>query len=308
MAIKFLPLYFLLLFSCNQNNIENEAETSSEEISDTVPDFNYQLNKEDTKYDPGEELVEISGLEYLNDSVHLCIQDEEGIVFFFNLRTENVVRKLRFHGQGDFEGVARAGNDLWVLKSDVTLYRIINFTEENPRVEKHTTRLGEDQDAEGLCYDEKHHRLLIACKDDAGINNKNKKAVYAFDLNKKEILEQPVILIDSEEMREHVLDNALDEVSLAVREAITLSGSKSFIRPSAIAIHPADGSVFILSSRFSILIVLNADYTVRHVLSVENDHFLQPEGITFSSGGDLYISNEGNNLTPNILKFSQRDK
>jgi hypothetical protein len=48
---------------------------------------------------------------------------------------------------------------------------------------------------------------------------------------------------------------------------------------------------------------MKRDGSVSHIKTLDKRIFRQPEGISFSSGGDLYISNEGDNGRGNILKF-----
>jgi uncharacterized protein YjiK len=127
--------------------------------------------------------------------------------------------------------------------------------------------------------------LLLSVKDgNAATDFKN---VYAFDLTKKTMVSEPVIRIDlnDEELR-------------------STKGKKGkTIRPSAIGIHPTTGDYYITDGPQRRLIVMSPAGDVKSILSLGKD-FQQPEGITFSPQGEMFISNEGTKEAGNILQVS----
>ena len=63
-------------------------------------------------------------------------------------------------------------------------------------------------------------------------------------------------------------------------------------KPSAAAIHPITGELYIIASVNHILVILNKDRSVKHAYKINPGLFKQPEGLTFTPNGDLIISNE----------------
>jgi uncharacterized protein YjiK len=79
---------------------------------------------------------------------------------------------------------------------------------------------------------------------------------------------------------------------------------KRGFRPSAIARNPLNNEWYILSSVNKLLIVADKEWKVLAVHELNGNKFNQPEGIAFDLHGNLYISNEGDDLAEgNILKF-----
>ena len=79
----------------------------------------------------------------------------------------------------------------------------------------------------------------------------------------------------------------------------------SKFKPSAIAIHP-DGNIYVLSSFSKTLLVLSPDGFILNKVVLDEALFRQPEGITFNTKGDLFISNEKNKGAPTLLRFNYR--
>src|SRR5688500_11831849 len=57
------------------------------------------------KWDLPEELKEVSGISFLGNEKFACVQDEEGTVFIYNLRSGKIEKKIAFTPAGDFEGI-----------------------------------------------------------------------------------------------------------------------------------------------------------------------------------------------------------
>ena len=72
-------------------------------------------------------LREVSDITMLSNSVVACIQDEQGIVFRFDLKKGTIVSRDSFFVDGDYEGITKVKNDLYVLRSDGMLIEIKNL-------------------------------------------------------------------------------------------------------------------------------------------------------------------------------------
>ena len=64
-------------------------------------------------------------------------------------------------------------------------------------------------------------------------------------------------------------------------------------RPSDIAIHPQTKEIYMLEGAKPKLLILDKNGVAKNGYSLSKKIFPQPEGITFSPDGDLYISSEG---------------
>ena len=101
----------------------------------------------------------------MGDGKLACIQDEDGIIFIYDLNKEAVVREIEFEDAGDYEGIEIVGNDIWILKSKGDLYRVKNWLDDQKRsVKKYETELSKKNDCEGFGLDPADSTILIACK------------------------------------------------------------------------------------------------------------------------------------------------
>ena len=70
-------------------------------------------------------LNEISALSMSLDGQRLiAVQDEEGDLFFLDKKNGKIVEEVPFWKDGDYEGVESVGDDIFVVKSSGTIYKI----------------------------------------------------------------------------------------------------------------------------------------------------------------------------------------
>ena len=233
------------------------------------------------------QLLEISGLSYIDDNRFACVQDELGTIFIYNIASSSIEKEISFGGVGDYEGLAVVGETVWVLRADGKLFEVNNITAVKPVVKEYSTHLTIKQDSEGLCYDRKNNRLLIAIKG-AEPDAADYKGIYAFDLASKKMNQEPVFKIN-------LLHEVFESNSSGKKK-------KGVINPSGIAIHPISGDMYIVDGRNSKLLITAATGSIKNLYQLNNNEFAQPEGISFNSPGDLFIANEGTNQPGNILQ------
>jgi hypothetical protein len=86
-----------------------------------------------------------------------------------------------------------------------------------------------------------------------------------------------------------------------------LGGKEEKFKPSAAAIHPLTKELYIVSSVNKALVIADRNGKVRKVYRLDPGIFKQPEGITFSPAGDLFISNEAADVgAANILIYKTK--
>jgi hypothetical protein len=261
--------------------------------------FGYNLSKPAETFKLKNRLQEISGLSFSNKHTIACIQDEDGEIFFFDVKKEEVTSKVKFAKDADYEGVEFVGKLAYAVKMNGTLYEIENIGKKNQDVTKYETVLNPDNDVEGLAYDAKENRLLLACKGKAGDGKrfKNKKAIYQFDLVKKKLDPHPAFLISQDSIRQDLKGNKMRDAYADFVEFFSpKKGSISF-QPSGISVHPITGNIFVISATANLLVVMNREGKTLYMEKLPGKLFKQPEGITFSQNGDLFIANEGQGKT-----------
>jgi uncharacterized protein YjiK len=272
--------------ACSQDNKTNRL------FENPNYKFPYQFTEPDKSWKLPLSLVEISGLSFIDDHRLACIQDENGIIYIFNLKSGEVETEVNFGENGDYEDIVIVDSDAWVLKSNGTLFKVTDYLiKAEPVIKKYTTALSGKNNAEGLAYDPVNKNLLIACKEDPYMDEKEGsgvKAIYSFNPEKKQLDTEPVLLIN------------LDTVNY-------YKGDATF-KPSGIAIHPITGEIYILGSVGKLLLVLSRKGEMLAMIKLSSHIFRQPEGICFSPDGILYISNEGAGKEGTILEFEPRNK
>ncbi|PWK26798.1 uncharacterized protein YjiK [Arcicella aurantiaca] len=272
-AVVILGVFFI--YACTPKKQKEDDKPSEKSELVNLP---YDLENPSEQYTLPKKLKEISGLSYFKNNQLVCVNDEEGKIFVYDLSKKEIVDKIPFGKDGDYEGVEVVGDEVFVLKSNgrVKGFKIgLPFEREidctNPDVIEY----------EGLAYDPKTKHLLLAAKE--RVKDKDgKKMIYAYDFERKVLFKNIAI------PEEQVTDKA---------------NGKEF-KPSGIAVHPKTGQIFIIASSGKKLLVLAEDGQKEALISLNPKAFRQPEGICFSPEGDLFISSEGKDGDGYILKFS----
>ena len=240
------------------------------------------------RWDLPSELVEISGITFTGANEVASVQDEAGTIYFYDLGTKKITRRVPFGGSGDYEGIAVAGTTAYVIRADGTLFEVPNYTGGKPAVKSYKTGLTVDQDVEGLAYDAKNNRLLLAIKGEEP-GNEDYKGIYAFNLTTKQLAKEPVYRI--------LLNDTVFKGESGKKK-------KSIMQPSDLAVHPTTGELYITEGAKPKLLVLDAGGKARNLYKMSTKDFTQPEGIAFNERGELFISNEGGKGIGTILKVA----
>lgn len=251
-----------------------------------------ELKKDGSKYeilqkwDLPEALNEISGITWISEDLIACIQDEDGIIFIYNLETSSVEKQIEFGRGGDYEGIAVVGKDAYVLRSDGIIMEVAGFMDEEPQVYQHVTSVNQlpGINIEGLCADPSNDRLLLATKERK--SSSKQKEIYAVDIDQKSSGGEPLFTVDFS-------DPIFQDIK----------GKEKFM-PGEIGIHPKSGEIYILDGSEPKLLIAGKEGSLKEIIIFNRKEFANPEGLTFSPEGELYISNEAEITPANILKVS----
>lgn len=252
-------------------------------------------------------LHEISGLTEIDSTTFACIQDEKGILFIYDLLAKEIKKQYAFFTKGDYEGIARVEDTIYVLRSDGTLFEISDYNSNDVNVIPYPTYIPVINN-EGLCYDTPGKRLLIAGKDNTGKGGgiKDKRFVFGFDLKTKSVLPEPVFTFSIKSLKEYAVNSGFDLPVKQKKKKKVMSGEPVMLfKPSAMCFHPVTGDLIILSSEDHLLFVFDKSGNIKNIVSLSPLLFTQPEGITFLGNGDMLISNEGSSKSSaNLLRFN----
>src|SRR5690606_28514729 len=246
-------------------------------------------------------LHEVSGLTMIDQNTLACVQDELGIVFFYNLESKKIERQIQFAKEGDFEGITEVGDDIYILRSDGQLTKLKNYKSEDYKIETIYTNVPAD-DNEGLCYDTANNQLLIGCKSKLNVlpENKELRAIYGFDLKTGKLRLRPVFEFDI-----HKISALTKAIGIKVP-----SGKKKEVKIkfgiSAIAIHPVSQKLYLISAKDHLLFVFDRNGNPEYAELLDKQVFNKAEGITFLANRDLLISNEGEKQNPTLLRFKMQ--
>ncbi len=265
--------------------------------------FPYKLHDPEQKLILPDVLREISGITLTDLDNFACVNDEMGVVYIYSISENSVLKQFSFADSGDYEDITRVENSLYVLRSDGVITEIMNFNSEGRTVKSYSTQIPAKNN-EGLCYDEKNHRLLIACKSKSGTDKgaKDFRAVWGFDITEKKLSEKPIYLFELKAIREFASQKDI-VITNKSKDDNTEEVQEIKMKSSAISIHPVTEDIYILSASEFLLFVIDKLGVIKHIEPLDKQLFKKAEGLTFYPNGDMLISNEGVNEKPSIYIF-----
>lgn len=220
-------------------------------------------------------LAEISGLALTPDGRLLAHGDETARIFEIDYRRGTIVKRFRLGekgAHGDFEGIAVAGENIYLLSSDG---RIFEFREGAPggnvQYTVHDTKLGKECEFEGVAFDPALGSLLMACKTVGTPKLKEFLVIYRWN-------------IDDEG------DSRLSQLTIPMAQVIGTNDWKAF-KPSDITVDPASGNYVMVSAQQKALVEVTPAGAVVLVRPLPDGHEMT-EGIAITKDGILILSDE----------------
>lgn len=294
MSIKhFIIVLILGICACTTNN-----NFTSEDVGA------YDLANPNTKDDLPRILTEVSGLSNIDNATFACIQDEKGILFIYDLLQKKIKQEHHFSHDGDYEGIAKVGEDMYILRSDGMIFKVSDFQQPAFKVDSFRTNIPAPNN-EGLCYDKEHNRLLIGSKGKIGKGAafKDLRAIYAFDLKTNALAAKPLFTIDVQDLKAYAIAHKIKLPTASSKKSKAEEPIIKFMT-SEIAIHPFSKKLYLLSAKDYLFFIFNMNGEVEHIEALNPKVFNKAEGMTFLDNGDLLISNEGQDKRPSLLKFN----
>jgi hypothetical protein len=250
----------------------------------------YDLS-EPEKFNMPESLLEISGIAFhgLNSDTVYSIQDEDGSLFRQKWGDKKQ-KHVSFSSKGDFEDLAILKENVFVLKSNGSIYAFPfakRSAEEIDNV-KEWKKILPKGEYESLYADQVSSSLYLLTKTSNEDHESRHSTgyIYNFDAKTGNLSLSGNFEVGSKEIE-----------SLGFK-------IKNGLKTSAITKNPKTKDWYILSSVNKLLVIANEDWKVTSVYHLNSSEFNQPEGIAFDSDLNLYISNEGDELSSgNVLKF-----
>ncbi len=236
-------------------------------------------------------LDEVSGLAAFGSSHLLMHDDENGVIFIYDLSSKKIERKVKIGDKKikeDFEGIAVKGDTVFLSTSNGKIYSVLLKNKNKAdiiNVEKMKTN--DKINLEGLCFSKELNSLILPNKIEIDKKHRDERIFYSYDIAKRSFSKVPQIIISLVELKKkYKIDN---------------------FSPTAIEIHPLNKNIFILSSNEKCIVELNPQGKLINAVKLDEKNHRQPEGLTFLSNLSMVISDEasGKKASLTIIQFEK---
>ena len=223
------------------------------------------------------DLDEISGIALTPDGRLLAQGDEDGQISEIDYRRGVIVKQFLVGKptiKGDFEGIAVAKGNVYLLESNGTIYEFREGANgERVDYTAHDTRLGKECEFEGVAFDSTIDALLLACKRVGTKNLKNEMVIYRWKLS-------------GDGDRVSTLTVSLDKI-------LPLIGEKH-LHPSDITVDPRTGDYVLVASIEQAIVEITPSGDVVFARKLPPEH-AQAESVAITSDSILIIGDESKN-------------
>lgn len=238
-------------------------------------------------------LREISGLAVTSDGLLLALQDEDGDVYEIEPDSGDVLRRVRFAGNGDFEALTLDSSGVYLIRSDGRVYSgSLAQGEEDVDGQRHDIDIHASCDVESADVRPGTDELWIGCKESPGRRMGRTRAFYAVTLSG---------FRDTKRKVEPLLSARL-EAPADPRDGSPMR--LGLFKPSGMAFLDQN-RYLIVSSVYPTLFEFHTDGRLLNAWGLPRDILPQPEGIAVNAEGDVYVASEG--LPGRIAVFNLSD-
>jgi uncharacterized protein YjiK len=236
------------------------------------------------------ELREISGLTLTSRGTVLTHDDEIGRIYEIDPRAGIILKRFALTGlpHGDFEAIATAGSDVYLLESNGKIYKFKEGADgtEVPWV-KYDTHLGKECEFESMAFEADSARLVLVCKKALTKGAGHDLLIYRF----------PLPLSNS---------TISTFITVPMSELAGSNGWKSF-HASDMNIDPLTGNYVVVASHQRALAVITPDGDVVRSgpIPAAAEHY-QAEGVAVTKDNLLLISDEATHVPADLALYPWR--
>ncbi len=202
--------------------------------------------------------------------------DERAVIFEIDYREGELIKAWAMGdnlAQGDFEGIAYAGERFYLVTSDGRIYESREGDDDDRMLfNTYGTGVGRQCEVEGLTFEPADRTLLLACKTPRVDDIEDFVTIYRFSLERHEVIGDPLLV-------------PVDDIASRIDE-------KNF-RPSGIERHPLTGHYIVVAAQQSAMAEITPDGEIVAVVDLKRGDHRQVEGITFLPDGTLILADEG---------------
>ena len=221
-------------------------------------------------------LKEISGLAFSADERLFAHDDERAVIYQIDWQRGNLVKSFALGDpplRDDFEAIAIAGDDFYLMTSNGILYRAKEGDDgAHVPYTRIDTGLGAQCEIEGLTWDARRKLLLVACKTARTPALKGKVAVIAWSPDRQ--------------MPDPAAAFAVPVAGIADRIGLP------HFNPSSIEISRDGTRLWLLAGRQAALAQVGLDGEVVSAMRLPAKLHPQPEGLAIAASGEFIISDE----------------
>jgi uncharacterized protein YjiK len=235
------------------------------------------------QYKLANDLREVSGLTIAANGNLYAVSDERAIVYEIDPASDTFINELKFGepaATGDFEGIARVNNGLYLTTSDGDLY-VAELQPNRTRLafEKIATGIGAFCEIEGLTSAPHSRALLFLCKTPRDETTQKKLSLFKWSIDAREIV---------------------DQFSIPLAK---LGLKKNGLHPSGVAFNP-QGELVIVAAREKMFVVLSPTAELKRFGRFPYpDLHNQTEGIAINTDGVMYLADEGGKKRGRLSRY-----